>query len=400
MAKKAKPVFIPGTNMQFASASAAAKALGVNAGNIYSVLAGRRKTAGGYPFGYTSNRMIYIPETGRAFSSVKAAARAVGANVDKVEHIVSSGVNKSVKGYHFVYQDASRVDISAGAVQAPAKKKSRSTKKQERIKKQRQKQQQRRDKQKQREELKSKDRNEFVKKQQRQEKIKKLGETYKSYENTKNALKKYIKTINQQIEEYMKVSPSYIYYHTATPAVMGLQMYTGYVYAADITLFDSSLSKFALPENLSKKEIEKLTKQMQLILQRLKIESTRKGSNFFDMNIAEQNRTMLAFEFFKTTGHEDDMDKYAYMIWDIIDVIERSNLYPEIGSDLIFTMVSDAMQGDVNPDTLDRFIQDLDGWMQRNGSEDELDEILSELDGTYKKKKGYSVFDDEDGWLT
>lgn len=409
MARKVKPVFIPGTPMQFPSASAAAKALGINPGNIYSVLAGRRKTAGGYQFGYTSNRTIYIPETGHTFSDIKSAAQSVRVSPKKAVKGLEGRTGSAIGGYHFTYVDASKVNplyYSADTTETvPAKKtkNKRITKKQERIKQQRMKQKQRQERQRQKEFVRSQERAESAAQHKKQEQIKNLGEALTNYNQTRNELKQYLESVNNQIEEYMKVSPYQIYYHTATPAVMGLQMYTGYVYATgNITLFDATLSKFDLPEDLtdiSKSALDKVTKRMQMLYQRLKTESTRKGSSFFDMNIAEQNRTMLAFEFFKTTGHEDDMDKYSYMIWDIIDVINRSNRYPEMGSDLIFNMVSDAMQGDIDPDTLDRFIQDLDGWMQRNGSEEELNEILSELDGTYTPKKGYSVFDDEDGWL-
>lgn len=410
MARQVKPVFIPGTNMQFASASAAAKALGINPGNIYSVLAGRRQTAGGYQFGYTDNRTIYIPETGRTFSDIKSAAQSVKVSPKKAVKGLEGRTGSAIGGYHFTYADASRISppSSAGtakAVPARSKKQNRRTKKQERIKQQRTKQQQRQERQRKKEAIRSQERAESAARHKKQEDAKRLRESIAGYNQAHEELKQYIESVNKKIEEYIKVSPSLIYYHTATPAVMGLQMYTGYVTTSSgITLFDDSLSKFALPEDLtdiSKSELDKITKRMQMLYQRLKAESTRKGSSFFDMNIAEQNRTMLAFEFFKTTGHEDDMDKYAYLIWDIIDIINRSNKYPEMGSDLIFNMVSDAMQGDIDPDTLDRFIQDLDGWMQRNGSEEELEEILSEMDGTYQPKAGFSVFDDDDetGWL-
>lgn len=406
---KAKPIFIPGTNMQFESAAAAAKALGINRGNISSVLTGRRKTAGGYQFSYASNRVIYIPETGAAFTDIKSAARSVGIGAKKAIKGLEGRSGSAIGGYHFTYADASKIPIiSADAPDAPTNKKTspkKRTSKQERIKQHRVKKQQKQERQRQKEAIRSHDRAESAARHKKQENAKRLRESIANYNQAHEELKQYIESVNKQIDEYIKVSPSLIYYHTATPAIMGLQMYTGYVFTInDITLFDDSLSKFALPEDLtdiSKSELDKITKRMQMLYQRLKAESTRKGSSFFDMNIAEQNRTMLAFEFFKTTGHEDDMDKYAYMIWDIIDIINRSNEHPEMGSDLIFNMVSDAMQGDIDPDTLDRFIQDLDGWMQRNGSEEELDEILSEMDGTYQPKAGFSVFDDDDetGWL-
>lgn len=406
MATNAKSIFIPGTSMQFPSVSAAAKALRVNSGNIYSVLSGRRKTAGGYQFGYTSNRTIYIPETGRTFSNIKDAAKSVGVGAKKAIKGLEGRSGSAIGGYHFTYADASKISpLSAGTAEAvPAKrtKKSRSTKKQERIKQQRTKQQQRQERQRQKEAVRSQERAESAKRHKNRERSRRLGESYKNYETARNTLKKYVESINKMIDAYIKVSPALVYYHQATPAVFGMQMYIGYDYGAyDIPYFDETLKKFDLPENATREETEKLTERMQLLYDRLKKEAEQKDRNFFNMLNAEQNQRTLAFEFFGTTGHEDDMDKYAYMIWDIIDTINRSNAYEELGSDLIFRMVSDAMQGDVEPQVLEQFIDDLDGWMQRNGSEDELDEILSELDGTYQPKKGFSVFDDnvEEGWL-
>lgn len=403
MAKQSRPVFVPGTNLQYPSASAAAKALGINAGNIYSVLSGKRKSAGGYQFGYTANRAVYIPETGKAYNSIHAAARAVRANQAKVERIVSNNLNKTVKGYHFTYIDASKLKpASIGSTEQATPKRTRDSKKQERIKAQREKQQKKQERKRQKEAIRNQERAESAKQHKKQELINRLGESYKSYQSARNTLQKYVESINKMIDEYTKISPALVYYHQATPAVFGMQLYIGYDYGSyDIPYFDETLKKFELSENITKSETDKITEKMQLLYDRLKKEAEQKGRNFFDTINAEQNRTALAFEFFKTTGHEDDMDKYAYMIWDIIDVINRSTEYEELGSDLIFNMVSDAMKGDIDPQTLEQFINDLDGWMQNNGSEDELNEILSELYGTYQSPRGFSIFDDdaEDGWL-
>lgn len=409
MARATKPVFIVGTGQTFPSASAAAKALGINPGNLYSVLAGRRKTAGGYKFGYASNRAVSVSKSGetKIYSSIEAAAKAVHANVSKVDRLVSGGINKTVKGYEFSYVDASRVSAGANVVSssAPAPKtKNRKSNKTAQIKAHRAKKQQKQQRTAAREAKRQTEREEAAKRIQRETQLKNMGESYFNYAKARSNLKDYMHKVNEQIDKYIEINPALLYYNQATPAVMGLQMYTGYETGAyDITYFQEDLEKFNLPEDLSElssDDLQKMADTMDLLAQRMQAEAEQKGRSFFDVNLAEQNRTMLALEFFKNTGHENDMDQYAYMIWDILDVIERSNMFPDLGSDTIFNMVSDAMQGNVDKDVLDRFVQNLDGWMNRYGSKEELDEILSELDGTYSTPKGFSVFDDDWGWTT
>ena len=407
MARTTKPVFIVGTGQTFPSASAAAKALGINPGNLYSVLAGRRKTAGGYQFGYTANRAVSVSKNNetKIYSSVEAAAKAVHANVSKVDRLVSGGINKTVKGYEFSYVDASRVSAGANVVSSSAPKtKNRKSNKTAQIKAHRAKKQQKQQRTAERSAKRQAEREEAAKRIQRETQLKNMGESYFNYSKSKSILQRYMQKINDQIDEYIDVNPALLYYNHSTPAVLGMQMYTGYNYGPyDIPYFDTSMEKFALPDNIgdiNPDDVQKLADRMQLIYERLEAESTRKGSSFFDINVAEQNRNMLALEFFKNTGHENDLDEYAYMIWDILDVISRSNQFKELGSDLIFNMVSDAMQGNIDKSTLEDFIDHIDNWMSSGGSEDELDEILSELDGTYSKPKGFSVFDDDWGWTT
>lgn len=401
MARTTKPVFIVGTGQTFPSASAAAKALGINRSNIYSVLAGRRKTAGGQQFGYASNKAVSVSKNGstQVYSNLTAAARAVKANPTKVENIVSAGIDKTVKGYSFSYIDTSKISYAPSVPSVP---KNRKKKKAEQARERKAKQREKAARKQQKEEKRKREREESAKKHRRDEKLKSLGEAYTSYKDAKSVLLDYVKKVNEQIDKYIDVNPALLYYHQSTPAVFGLQMYVGYEYGPyDITYFDESLKNFELPENiddLTKDDTQKLADKMSLLAERMKSEAERKGRSFFDMTNAERNRTDLAFEFYKNTGHENDMDQYAYMIWDILDTIQRSNMFPELGSDLVFNMVSDAMQGNVDKDVLDRFIQDLDGWMNRYGSQEELDEILSELDGTYSKPTGFSVFDDDWGW--
>lgn len=411
MARTTKPVFIVGTGQTFPSASAAAKALGINPGNLYSVLAGRRKTAGGYQFGYAANRAVSVSKNGetKIYSSVEAAAKAVHANVSKVDRLVSGGINKTVKGYEFSYVDASRVSAGANVVSSSvavpaAKPKNRKSNKTEQIKAHRAKKQQKQQRTAEREAKRQAEREESARQHQRETQLKNMGESYFNYSKARSNLQNYMHKVNEQIDKYIEINPALLYYNQATPAVMGLQMYTGYETGAyDITYFKEDLEKFDLPEDLSElspDDLQKMADTMDLLTQRMHAEAEQKGRSFFDVNLAEQNRTMLALEFFKNTGHENDLDEYAYMIWDILEIIQRSNQYEEMGSDLLFNIVSDAMQGNVDKDVLDRFIQDLDGWMNRSGSQDELDEILSELHGTYNEPRGFSVFDDDWGWTT
>lgn len=404
---KAKPIFVVGTGQEFKSASAAAKALGVNQGNIYSVLSGRRKTAGGMQFGYASNRAVSVSKNGstQVYSNLTAAARAVKANPTKVENIVSAGIDKTVKGYSFSYVDASRVSAGTNVVSSSAPKtKNRKSNKTAQIKAHKAKKQQKQQRTAERSAKRQAEREEAAKRIQRETQLKNMGESYFNYNKSKSILQRYMQEINDQIDKYIDVNPALLYYNQSTPAVLGMQMYTGYNYGPyDIPYFDTSMEKFALPDDIgdiNPDDVQKLADRMQLIDERLVAESTRKGSNFFDINVAEQNRNMLALEFFKNTGHENDLDEYAYMIWDILDVISRANQFKELGSDLIFNMVSDAMQGNIDKNTLEDFIGHIDNWMSSGGSEDELDEILSELDGTYEAPRGFSVFDDDWGWTT
>lgn len=422
MARITKPVFIVGTGQTFPSASAAAKALGINPGNLYSVLAGRRKTAGGYSFGYAANRAVSVSKNGetKIYSSVEAAAKSVHANVSKVDRLVSGGINKTVKGYEFSYVDASRVSAGANVVSSSvaasvAKPKNRKSNKTAQIKAHRAKKQQKQQRTAERESKRQAERDERAEAQRKKQKeraeyrktkkeLAKFGESYFNYSKARSNLQLYMNKVNEQIDKYIEINPALLYYNQATPAVMGLQMYTGYETGAyDITYFDEDLKKFDFPEDLSElssDDLQKMADKMDLLAQRMQAEAEQKGRSFFDVELAEKNRTALAFEFFGTTGHENDLDEYAYMIWDILDIIQRANQYEEIGSDLIFNVVSDAMKGGIDHNTLETFIGHIDNWMSSDGDQAELDEILSELDGNYDAPRGFSVFDDDWGWTT
>jgi len=374
-----KPVFLVGTNQTYPSISAAAKALGISVSSISKVVSGKVPSVKGYRLGALSARVIKVPETGQEFTSPVQAARQLGVKAKKVSSLLSSGANQTTGGYHFVYDVASPNGTpqtrQAGTATKPKNKKQRKAEKRAK----RQAEPERR-----------------AKEREAKRKARELRTVIKQYNQTRDSLYRYVKTINDMIDEYNKANPALIYYHPAAKDVFGLQPLIGY---GDGLHFDDSLKRFDYDLSKDDKEkIAKLTEMMEIRLDRLITETTQKGKNFFDMTTAWQTRTTWADEFFKTPGHENDLDKYAHMLWDILLILERANEYKELGSDLLFNEISDAMQGDIDPDDLQRFMERIEYWMDNNGDQDDLDEILQELHMGYTPKPGYSVFDDDDGW--
>lgn len=375
-----KPVFLVGTNQTYPSISAAAKALGISVSSVSKVVSGKVPSVKGYRLGALSDRVIKVTETGEEFTSPVQAARKLGVKAKKVSSLLSSGANQTTGGYHFVYDVASpnrtpTQTQQAGTATKPKNKKQRKAEKQ------------------------AKRRSKPAKNDAEREakrKARELRTVIKQYNQTRDSLYRYVKTINDMIDKYNKANPALIYYHPAAKYVFGLQPLIGY---GDGMHFDDSLKRFDYDLSKDGKErIEELTKMMEMRLDRLITETTLKGKNFFDMTTAWQTRTTWADEFFKTPGHENDLDKYAHMLWDILLILERANEYKELGSDLLFNEISDAMQGDIDPDDLQRFMDRIEYWMDNNGDQDDLDEILQELHMGYTPKPGYSVFDDDDGW--
>ena len=375
-----KPVFLVGTNQTYPSISAAAKALGISVSSVSKVVSGKVPSVKGYRLGALSDRVIKVAETGEEFTSPVQAARKLGVKAKKVSSLLSSGANQTTGGYHFVYDVASpnrtpTQTQQAGTATKPKNKKQRKAEKQ------------------------AKRRSKPAKNDAEREakrKARELRTVIKQYNQTRDSLYRYVKTINDMIDEYNKANPALIYYHPAAKYVFGLQPLIGY---GDGMHFDDSLKRFDYDLSKDgKEEIAKLTEMMEMRLDRLITETTLKGKNFFDMTTAWQTRTTWADEFFKTPGHENDLDKYAHMLWDILLILERANEYKELGSDLLFNEISDAMQGDIDPDDLQRFMDRIEYWMDNNGDQDDLDEILQELHMGYTPKPGYSVFDDDDGW--
>ena len=376
--KNAKPVFLAGTNQTYPSISAAAKALGISVSSVSKEVSGKVPSVKGYRLGALSDRVIRVPETGQEFTSPVQAARQLGVKAKKVSSLLSSGANQTTGGYHFVYDVASATPTQTSQAATASKPKSKKQRRSEKQAKRRS----------------NPERNAAEREAKR--KARELRTVIKQYNQTRDSLYRYVKTINDMIDEYNKANPALIYYHPAAKDVFGLQPLIGY---GDGLHFDDSLKRFDYDLSKDGKErIEELTKMMEMRLDRLITETTQKGKNFFDMTTAWQTRTTWADEFFRTPGHENDLDKYAHMIWDILLILDRANEYSELGSDLLFIEISDAMQGDIDPDDLNRFMERIEYWMDNNGDQDDLDEILNELHAGYTKKQGYSVFDDDDGW--
>lgn len=383
---KAKPIFIPGTNQTFKSTAAAAKALGIDAGNITKVLRGKRKTAGGYSFGYVSNRTIYIPETGQTFSSVKAAAKSVKVSPKKVEHIIENNVGKTVGGYHFEYADASKITPASDNRPSAAPKKNRKAKKQTRQKQHRQKKQAKFERQQQKEEQRRQERKKIHKDKPWYDKV--LSPEEAAYVKARQELKDYLQKVNDKIAEYKARHKYYIYYNQSAPGVLGLQLIIG---GTENEYFDTSLSKFG-PSDPSAEALQEATEQLKRLKERIEAETNKANGRFWNISIASGNRQAFALEFNITTTQ---MDEYAYLLWDMFYIFAKSNQAEELGSDKVYNAVRDAMQGGIPAYKLSEFLENIDAYM--NGSKiQELEDIFAILDG-YEPPDD-SVWNDE-GWV-
>lgn len=379
MAKQARPIFIPGTNMQFPSASAAAKALGINSGNIYSVLAGRRQTAGGYQFGYASNRTIYIPETGRTFSSIKDAAKSVGVGAKKAIKGLEGRSGSAIGGYHFTYTDASKISPpSAGAAEtvsarSQTQKRNRKANKQNRIKQQRTKQQKRYDKQQQK--------NQDYAEQQRQQQQERANyrwerrQAIEQYKNAKSDFQRFLNKVNEQLDIFYERHPNFIHYNPSTPEIFE---YMNQIGNKKYTHFDTSLSGFKFDNKATPEDIKRLIRDMTELQTALELATNSHKKSFWDIKVAERERTELTSQF--GLSNEGEMDEYADMIWEMIDIFNRSKGYDELGSERVFREVRDAMQKGVDPETLSDFLYALKAWMDdypRFTNADYIFEILT-----------------------
>lgn len=396
MAKQTKPVFIPGTNMVFPSAAAAAKALNINAGNIYSVLRGKRKTAGGYRFGYTANRVVYIPETGKAYGSIKSAARSVKVNETKAEHILSNSVNKTIKGYHFTYADASKISPPGGTASAVPNKKDRNANKRERIKK--------RNAERDARNLKSIGKRlekEYKKAEKTVKNFEKEVAQYRrdrrkaveQYKKAKARFEKFLNKVNRQLDVFYERHPNFIHYNPSTPEIFE---YMNQIGNKDYTHFDTSLAAFKFDNKATPEDIKKLIRDMTELQTALELATNSHKKSFWDIRVAERERSALTLEF--GLSDEGEMDKYADMIWEMIDIFKRSHDYEELSSDRVFREVQDAMQKRVDPKVLSEFLDNLVEWMDSYPHGRNVDEIFDELGNAAVESADDDTFWDDDVW--
>lgn len=339
MARKTKPVFLIGTGQQFPSAAAAAKALGINSGNVYSVLAGRRKSAGGYQFGYASNRAVSVTKNGttQVYSSVKSAARAVGANVAKVESIVSGGIHKTVKGYEFSYVDASKV-TSATSSASSASKKNRKANKYEHIKQHRE-----------------------------QKKAKLQRQEQKRAVSAVDKLKIFLSPINAQLDKYYK--ENMMGYSRAAQNVAEFQNYLGGTDDFRFDLSDENLKY--LSETMTAEEIETWMNQ-------IKDEIKSQDNIFWDLKKQLMERETYALEFGVLPS---ELDEIADLLPDLWDVMKLANTKQKKGSKTEgqWDAIRDSIQGNISRQAFQDVIGELKKFWSGEGSR-KLKDILSDLD--------------------
>lgn len=396
---KPKAIFIPGTNMTFKSAREAAKALGIDAGNIYKVLKGQRKTAGGYSFGYESNKTIYVPQTGQTFSSPRAAARAMGVKSGRVYDVLSGNVrSKTTPRYDFVYADITKI-LPAFDQSSTVPKKSQKTNKQQRLQQKRQRKKEKFDQQQRMIEKRKQERVESRIRRQKEDEERHRRQLLKpatqKYEKSKKQLQEYLEKVNAKLKEYNNLHKNFVNYNPSTPDVLGLQMAIGYT---EDGYFNTTLSNFSVvyDDTASIQEIASMliatAERMERLKKVLEDATNKANGRFWDINVAKGNRSALALEFNIT---EAQMDNYADLIWDMLDVLQEANHHEELGSDLVYNKVSDAMQGNIPDWKLSEFLDNLSGYMDGDKTQD-LDEIFMILHGYHAPGSG--IWDDE-GWV-
>lgn len=373
---KAKPIFVVGTGQEFKSASAAAKALGINRSNIYSVLSGRRKTAGGQQFGYASNKAVSVSKNGstKVYSNLTAAARAVKANPTKVENIVSAGIDKTVKGYSFSYVDASKVSSTAGAF---TKKKSKARKTKPK------KERKAREKSRQNPTQAQLDYAEAQRKAQRERaEYKKNKRQADKLNSSIDDLKRLLSRVNDQLSKYY--DESMMGYSRAAQDVAEFQNYLGSTENGLFDLTDENLADIA--ENYTPEDIMQWKKQIE-------DEINNKGGKFWDLKGQLEEREHYATQFNIPIGQIDDI---ADLLPDLWDVLALANTKQSKGSkiDGTWDRIKDAVQGTVTRDAMIKLIDNLKKFWNGDRSR-QLTEILSDLNQYRANASPLMLADDE-----
>lgn len=371
---KARPIFIPGTNRQFSSASAAAKALGIDAGNIYKVLKGQRKTAGGYAFGYESNKTIYVPQTGQTFASASEAAKSLGVRKNRVQDVLGGrGNRQTVGGYNFVYADTTKLSPASEQAAPPPRK---NANKQQRIQQHRAKKQARFAKQQQRE-AERKEERAAAKERQKQRDAER--QRMRNQHQAADELRRLMESINSQLIKYQNANM--MGYSQIAQDVEEFQNYLGFT---DDGLFDTSdENMFVIMATMSTDDINQWKKQ-------LDAQANSKKGLFWDLNKQIKERQNYALEFGVSP---EEMDAYIDLLpdlWKIFEQARHYSIYEKVHT-YIWTEIKNSVRSGINPQELKKVMGELSKW---NGSSSkELQEILSELEASIYLE---SIFDDDD----
>ena len=383
---KAKEIFIPGTNMSFPSVSAASKALGINAGNISSVLAGRRKSAGGYKFGYTSNRTIYIPETGQTFNDIKSAAKSVNVGTKKAVKGLEGRSGSAIGGYHFEYADITKVSQNKiGTSEAASSVYSRRKKnKKTRAKEKREKRKQQ--KTKKTVTVAQKTETDYAKQQRQEQKdraaYKRAKKKADKVTSSMDELTNLLQRVNEQLELYY--DNKMMGYSRAAQDVAEFQNYLG---TTEDGLFDLSDENIKyLSETYTPEDVYQWKKQIE-------DEINSKEGKFWDLKGQMEEREHYALQFNIPIGQLDDI---ADLLPDLWDVLELANTKQKKGSkvDGTWDTIKDAVQGTITRDAMASLIDNLRQFWSGNRTR-QLDEILADLN-QYKSNPSPLMMDDDE----
>lgn len=383
---KSKPIFIPGTNKAFASASAAAKELNVNVNNIYKVLSGKRHSAGGYKFAYEHNRVIHVPQTGQIFSDAGSAARSLGVRKNRVRDVLS-GKRQSVGGYTFIYADNS----SLPTTQQPAESKqpNKQTNKQQRIRAKRAKKNQKYQSYQEKQNQRMQERHASAQQQQsrKQKQIEEIQQKYEKDQSEKilanviartQSIRSLMDRINDQLLEYD--AENLLGYSRVAQNVEAFQDYLG----MDGWLFDTSIENMKSLAEMDETELVQWERQL---------ESATNAQNGLFWNIKKQKeeRDAYAVEFGVSSS---EMDAYVDILpdlWRVFKIARYDDMYERVGQDM-WESVQGAVQHSISPTVLNDIIDRLESYWNGQGSA-HLQDIIGELD---YYQNNTSIFDSDD----
>lgn len=365
---KQTPIFIPGTNKVYPSVAAAAKDLRINASGISKVLSGKRPHAGGYRFGYLSDRVIYVPETGQTFSDTVQASKKLGVKNKKIKSVLQSGVDRTVgKGYHVVYE--SSATLSRPSEQPPQetqKRKPRKTKKERRLKKK-----------------------ERIKWKKELEKLKKGKPDSVDFRKTPlHELQSYLKILNDQLQKYY--DEHLMGYSRAAQAVLAYTQYLGEYEDKYTGLVFFDVSDDAMEELAENMTDEKIIGWID------SIKETIKGYNglFWDIKKQKDERDFYALEFL--VDYPGMIDEYVDLFPDLWAIFEEArhkqgDAYRAGGA---WEEIQEAVRGGVSREALAEAIQKLHDYYYNDSGK--LSDILNDLNSKYTKYNPSPLSDDDD----